>query len=105
VVLLRAGISGLSTLCLKRCRRVELLLDARLSSQRRLGLLGLRGTAGSGRYRSLTEAAGGERQTRHERKNYPFHLVTPLTRYPRHLYDQSRFWEGRSAQFGESGDS
>src|SRR5450631_2842058 len=81
VVLLRAGISGLSMLCLKRCRCVELLLDARLSLQRRLGLLGLRGTAGGGRNRSLTEAAGAERQTRHEHKNYPFHLVTPLTRY------------------------
>ncbi len=67
VLLLRAGISGLSTLCLKRCRCVELLLDARLGSQRLLGLLGLRGTACRGRERSLTDAAGGERQTDHER--------------------------------------
>ena len=41
VALLRAGISSLSTLCLERCCRIELLLHARLSSQRLLGLLGL----------------------------------------------------------------
>lgn len=41
VSLLRAGISGLSTLRLERCRCVELLLDARFRSQRLLGLLGL----------------------------------------------------------------
>ena len=67
VLLLRVGISGLSTLCLKRCRCVELLLDARLSFQCLFGLLGLRGSACRGRDRSLTEAAGGERQTEHER--------------------------------------
>ena len=61
VLLLRAGISGLSTLCVNRCRCVELLLDARLSSQCLFGLLGLRGSACRGRDRSLTEAAGGER--------------------------------------------
>jgi hypothetical protein len=105
VVLLRAGISGLSTLCLKRCRCGELLLDARLSSQRLLGLLGLRGTAGRGRDRSLAEAAGGERKTYHERKKYPLHLVTPLTGYFGHFYNELRFWQGRSAQFGDSGDS
>jgi hypothetical protein len=65
--LLRAGFSGLSTLCLERCRCVELLLDARLNSQCLLGLRGLRGTTCRGRDRSLTEAAGGERQTDHER--------------------------------------
>jgi hypothetical protein len=67
VLLLRAGISGLSTLRLKRCCCVELLLDARLNSQRLFGLLGLRGSACPGRDRSLTETAGGERQTDYER--------------------------------------
>ncbi len=65
--LLRAGFSGLATLCLERCRSVELLLDARLSSQRLLGLRDLRGTTCRGRNRSLTEAAGGKRQTDHAR--------------------------------------
>ncbi|SRR6266404_4489747 len=61
MLLLRAGFRVLSTLCLKRCRCVELLLDARLNSQPLLGLSDLRGTACRSRDRSLAEAAGGER--------------------------------------------
>lgn len=60
-VLLRVRLSGLPALCLKFCRRVELLLDACLRFQGLLRLLGLRGTAGGGRDCSLSDAAGGKR--------------------------------------------
>jgi hypothetical protein len=105
MLLLRTGISCLSTLCLKRCRCIELLFDARLSFQALLSLFRRRGTAGGGRHRSLTEAAGGERKARRERKDYPLHPVAPLTRHTHHFYKQSCVWEGRSAQFGDIGDS
>jgi hypothetical protein len=102
--LLRACFSGLSTLGLKRCCCVELLLDARLNSQPLFGLLGLRGSACPGRDGSLTEAASGERQTDHKRCKYSLHFVTPLTISSAIFDYQSRFWEGRSAQFGDRGN-
>jgi len=60
-LLLRVAFRVVSTLRLKRCRCVELLLDARLNSQPLLGLSDLRGTTCRSRDRSLAEAAGGER--------------------------------------------
>src|ERR1700678_1857459 len=68
-VLLGVALSGLPVLCVKRCCRVELLLDARLSPHPLLALLDLRGGAGGGRNCRLTETAGGKCQTPYERKN------------------------------------
>jgi len=79
-MLLRVSFRSLSLLCGERCRRVELLLDARFSSERLLGLLRLRATAGRGRDRSFTEATGRDWQTGHQRQNDVFHLSTPVTR-------------------------
>jgi hypothetical protein len=75
-MLLRAGLSSLSLLCRERCRCVELLLHARFSSERLLGLVRLRARAGSGRHRCFTEAAPGKRQTRHEHEKHSFHLAS-----------------------------
>jgi len=64
---------GLSTLCIKCGRRVELLLDASLRFQCLFGLLRLRGAASGRRDCGLTDAAGGKRKTRLEPPNYLFH--------------------------------
>jgi hypothetical protein len=77
-MLLRAGLGSLSLLCGERCRCVELLLHARFSFQRLLGLLSLRASAGSGRHRGFTETAPGKRQTRQEHEKHSFHLATPI---------------------------
>jgi len=64
--LLRAGFSGLSMLCLKRCRCVELLLTRASISMLPWPARPPRSPC-RGRDPRLTEAAGGERQTDHER--------------------------------------
>src|ERR1700727_2591904 len=97
-MLLRAGLSSLSLLCLERCRCVELLLHALFSSERLLGLLCLRASAGSGRHRCFTEAAPRKRQTRHEHEKNLFHLAPPIDQHGE-LYHSSRFWEVRNAHY------